>query len=57
MKSILFDYGGTLDSDGSTWLERFAPIYKEYGIDVPKQRFDRAFYDSNDNLPARFALI
>lgn len=56
MKSILFDYGGTLDSDGSTWLERFLPIYKEYGIDVPRERFDRAFYDSDDNLPARFSL-
>ncbi len=56
MKSLLFDYGGTLDSDGTTWLERFHPIYKEAGLDVPKDRFDRAFYDSDDNLPARHAL-
>ena len=56
MKSLLFDYGGTLDADGTTWLERFHPIYKEAGLDVPKRRFDRAFYDSDDNLPARHAL-
>lgn len=56
MKSILFDYGGTLDADGGTWLERFYPLYKEHGIDVPRERFDRAFYDSDDNLPARFPL-
>jgi len=56
MKSLLFDYGGTLDADGTTWLERFHPIYKEAGLDVSKQRFDRAFYDSDDNLPARHAL-
>lgn len=56
MKSLLFDFGGTLDADGTTWLERFHPIYKEAGLDVPKQRFDRAFYDSDDNLPARHAL-
>ena len=56
MKSVLFDYGGTLDADGSTWLERFRPIYKEFGIDVPDARFDRAFYDSDDGLPARYAL-
>lgn len=56
MKSILFDYGGTLDSDGSTWLERFHPIYKECGINVPKERFDRAFYDSDDDLPEKFSL-
>lgn len=56
MKSVLFDYGGTLDSDGSTWLERFYPIYKECGIDAPRERFDRAFYDSDDGLPERYAL-
>jgi putative hydrolase of the HAD superfamily len=56
MKSLLFDYGGTLDADGTTWLERFYPIYKEAGLDIPKERFDRAFYDSDDNLPARHAL-
>lgn len=56
MKSLLFDYGGTLDADGTTWLARFHPIYKEAGLDFPQDRFDRAFYDSDDNLPARHAL-
>lgn len=56
MKSVLFDYGGTLDSDGATWLERFYPIYKENGVDVARERFDRAFYDSDDGLPARHDL-
>lgn len=57
MKSLLFDYGGTLDADGSTWLERFRPIYKEAGLDLPQDRFDRAFYDADDNLPARHRLV
>ena len=56
MKSVLFDYGGTLDSDGTTWLERFYPIYKENGVDVERARFDRAFYDSDDGLPIRYTL-
>lgn len=56
MKSVLFDYGGTLDSDGQTWLERFRAIYKEAGLDAPPEALDRAFYDSDDNLPTRFAL-
>ncbi len=56
MKSLLFDYGGTLDADGTTWLERFHPLYEEAGLDFTKDRFDRAFYDSDDNLPARHAL-
>jgi putative hydrolase of the HAD superfamily len=56
MKSVLFDYGGTLDSDGTTWLQRFYPIYKEHGVAVERARFDRAFYDSDDDLPGRYAL-
>jgi len=56
MKSLLFDFGGTLDADGTTWLERFHPLYKEAGLDLPAERLDRAFYDSDDNLPARHAL-
>jgi putative hydrolase of the HAD superfamily len=56
MKSLLFDYGGTLDADGTTWLERFQPIYKEAGLDIPQDRFDRAFYDADDNLHLRHEL-
>lgn len=56
MKSLLFDYGGTLDADGTTWLERFHPLYKEAGLDVPLERLERAFYDSDDNLHSRHAL-
>jgi HAD superfamily hydrolase (TIGR01549 family) len=56
MKSVLFDYGGTLDSDGTTWLERFYPLYKENGVVSERSRFDRAFYDSDDALPERFML-
>ena len=53
---MLFDYGGTLDADGTTWLERFYPIYKENGVAADRARFDRAFYDADDSLPERFAL-
>lgn len=56
MKSLLFDYGGTLDADGTTWLERFHPLYKEAGLDIPAERLDRAFYDSDDNLHLRHQL-
>jgi len=56
VKAILFDFGGTLDADGATWLERFYPLYKGSGINVGRDRFDRAFYDSDDALPARHAL-
>ncbi len=54
--SILFDYGGTLDSNGVAWLDRFYPIYRENGVIAERSRFDRAFYDSDDALPGRFDL-
>ena len=54
MQALLFDYGGTLDSDGVTFLDRFRAIYKEEGIESPG--FDRAFYDAEDGLPARHEL-
>ena len=56
MRSLLFDYGGTLDADGTTWLDRFRPIYKEAGLVIPPARFDRFFYDSDDNLHTRHDL-
>jgi putative hydrolase of the HAD superfamily len=56
MKAILFDYGGTIDSDGRAWLERFRPFYAEAGVDPGPAGFDRAFYDSDDSLSKRFSL-
>lgn len=54
--TILFDYGGTLDSDGVAWIDQFRRIYKEEGLCVPEERFARAFYDSDDHLAERFDL-
>ncbi len=51
-KAIFFDYGGTLDADGIPWKEHFQSIYESMGVRVPRERFDRAFYDSDDSLTA-----
>lgn len=56
MKSILFDFGGTLDGDGTAWLDRFYPLYKEAGVEADKESFTRAFHRSDDHLPLRFDL-
>lgn len=57
MSSLLFDYGGTLDADGVAWRERFRPLYGEFGVNIPPDRFDRAFYDADDRLANRHALV
>lgn len=56
MECVLFDFGGTLDSDGTSWGSRFYPLYKEAGLSITREQFDRAFYASDDNLATRFSL-
>ena len=56
MRALLFDFGGTLDSDGLTWGDRFFPLYREAGLDVPREVWNRAFYQSDDHLAERFNL-
>jgi putative hydrolase of the HAD superfamily len=34
IKYIFFDYGGTIDSNGRHWRERFYDIYKKNGIEI-----------------------
>jgi HAD superfamily hydrolase (TIGR01549 family) len=47
-RGILFDYGGTLDSDGQRWPDRFYALYKETAIDFPHEEIKRAFYYAED---------
>ncbi len=43
-KAILFDFGGTLDSDGEHWLDRFYALYKDAGLQISPSEIKRAFY-------------
>jgi len=52
LKAVFFDYGGTLDADGIAWKARFWPLYRRFGVHVPPDRFDRAFYRADDSLTA-----
>jgi putative hydrolase of the HAD superfamily len=47
-RAILFDYGGTLDSDGERWPDRFYILYEEAGLDLPREEIKRAFYYAED---------
>lgn len=47
-KGILFDFGGTLDSDGEHWLDRFYELYREVELDIPAPEIKRAFYHADD---------
>src|SRR4029079_14282757 len=50
VKTLLFDFGGTLDADGVAWKERFHALYRTDGLDVTSDAFARAFYAADDPL-------
>ena len=47
-RAVLFDYGGTLDSDGERWPDRFYALYEEAGLSYPREEIKRAFYYAED---------
>jgi putative hydrolase of the HAD superfamily len=42
-QAILFDMGGTLDGDGLHWLDRFAFLYADAGLNLPRELLRQAF--------------
>ena len=46
-QAILFDFGGTLDSDGEHWLDRFYELYEHAGFDLPRNQIKQAFYHAD----------
>ncbi len=56
MQAILFDYGGTIDGDGVTWMDRFLPLYRDEGLQFDRPAFEQAFYAADDGLAKRHRL-
>ncbi len=46
-QAILFDFGGTLDSDGLHWSEQFFNAYRKLGSAVSRERLDQAFLEAD----------
>ncbi len=51
-RAVLFDYGGTLDSDGERWPDRFYALYEEAGLNHTRDEIKRAFYHAEDRCYA-----
>src|SRR3954462_5595144 len=43
IRAIFFDMGGPLDGAGQHWLERFLPLYSDYGVERPREAIRGAF--------------
>jgi putative hydrolase of the HAD superfamily len=53
LNGLLFDFGGTLDSDGGHWLDRFWGIYEHSGLNtISKDLIKEAFYWADAQLEA-----
>jgi HAD superfamily hydrolase (TIGR01509 family) len=50
IETVLFDFGGTLDSDGVAWKERFHAFYRAEGLDLSAEAFAPTFYAADDAL-------
>ena len=47
---VLFDFGGTLDSDGVAWKDRFHRLWCEEIGEIASAQFDPVFYSIDDTL-------
>lgn len=51
IKNIIFDYGGTLDTDGIHWCEKFWEVYQHFHLPVEKEDFRKAYVYSERYIP------
>lgn len=54
MKAVLFDFGGTIDTDGVHWSEKFWEYYQQFGVGVEKKDVEQAFVQS-ENMIMQYA--
>jgi len=47
MSALLFDFGGTIDTDGVHWSEKFWEYYEQFGVGVAKRDYEEAFRQSD----------
>ena len=56
IKGVIFDYGGTIDTDAVHWAEVIWNAYLNYGADIDKDTFRMAYVHAERSL-AKFPII
>jgi FMN phosphatase YigB (HAD superfamily) len=51
MKAILFDFGGTLDTNGIHWSEFFWDAYQQMHVPISKNLYEQAYVAAEKILP------
>jgi HAD superfamily hydrolase (TIGR01509 family) len=49
-KTILFDFGGTLDTNGVHWSVMFSDAYKKAGLNIREEIFSKAYVRADKEL-------
>jgi FMN phosphatase YigB (HAD superfamily) len=57
MKAVLFDFGGTIDTDGIHWSEQFWDVYQQYGLPVSKQEYEKAYVFAENNMTGKIKPV
>lgn len=50
LKAILFDFGGTIDTDGIHWSEKYWDAYVACGIDILKEDYEKAYVAAGEDM-------
>ena len=50
MKAVLFDFGGTLDTNGIHWSEKFRTAYNEANLKIKLEDFNEAYVNAEPEM-------
>ncbi len=48
--ALMFDFGGTIDTDGVHWSELFWTVYESFNVPVGKPDYEKAYVEANNYL-------
>ncbi|HLX11903.1 MAG TPA: HAD family hydrolase [Bacteroidota bacterium] len=55
-RAALFDFGGTIDTDGVHWSEKFWEYYQRHKLPVEKKQYEQAYLREERELPVRYDM-
>ena len=50
MNAALFDFGGTIDTNGIHWSEKYCQLYRQFDVQRSKHDIEQAFVESERNM-------
>lgn len=49
-KAVIFDFGGTLDTNGIHWSVKFLETYRKFGLKFTEEEFNNAYVETDKEL-------